>query len=447
MSSDSLLFNLSAGLRELPLDTILLQQTSCAVMELDSRYPGIKGLDDPELHNLAAGLLQRHAAGVDFLRHELNPNAELDLLKLCSAAAALDWTSDQLDETNDDGEKVDLLLQATGYFFQIALTVEKFADTSLPEARTVYHPRTGALALNVDQTRMLVERYANMPLTNVFTKKIYIDIARKHAARMGLELEEMHIPALRILSISESETYDPELMKSMHRIRRLNDNDTLSWIDNMQKNRAEFVRTFTQTDGDNGMCGLYFGDDTICITEDQAYRLLSSRGMDQNDRRLQGIARAVIRHELTHAQGGLYHAVEEIRAEEYSGNLTGYQSEKRFFQNLARLGVYDIANHMLSLKAGGGLEPAKFYASMAGRVGLQHLSSLFYLTPDIYLGDDSSTIGQVQDMFGGRQGLLETIAKGHGKKVDSKSADNEYEVVEVDLPPTGYYEPETRIMK
>lgn len=447
MSSDSLLFNLSAGLRELPLDSLLLQQTSYAAMELDAKYPGIKGLDDPELHNLAAGLLQRHAAGIDFLRHELNPTAELDMLKLCSAAAALGWTSDQLDETNNDEEKVDLLLQATGYLSQIALTVEKFADTSLPEARTIYHPRTGALALNVDQTRMLVERYANMPLTNVFTKKIYTDIARKHATRMGLELEEMHIPALRILSISESETYDPELMKSMHRIRRLNDTDTLFWIDELQKNRAKFVREFTQTDSDNGMCGLYFGDDTICITEDQAYRLLCSRGMTPNGSRLQSISRAVIRHELTHAQGGLSGAIEEIRAEELSGNFTGYQSEKRFFRALARLGIYDIADHMQSLKAGGGLDPIRFYASMAGRVGLRHLSSLFYLTPDVYLGDDFSTIGQVQDLFGGRQGLLETIANGHGKKVDSKSADNEYEVVEVDLPPTGYYEPKTRIMR
>lgn len=129
-----------------------------------------------------------------------------------------------------------------------------------------------------------------------------------------------------------------------------------------------------------------------------------------------GAQRSSVIHEFIHAQspfnrGDLGRAIEERRAENFSGDKSSYFDAKQLFiysDVFSGINMIDLLNQTPT-------DPASFYLALYSKYGVAGANHILASWPTVYLGDPSEAVKKVNDMSGGMNGAIEASI-GVGKK-------------------------------
>lgn len=124
---------------------------------------------------------------------------------------------------------------------------------------------------------------------------------------------------------------------------------------------------------------------------------------------------AILKHEFTHTQGEIADeptlgiALEELRAEHFSGNKHGYTDVKRFFMGVRMITGYDVAK---SFEPGGQpYSKEEFFADIARNIGIDGFLDCMVAIPNTYVDDEESPrfIKELVQHNGGLSGLFQSF--------------------------------------
>jgi hypothetical protein len=124
---------------------------------------------------------------------------------------------------------------------------------------------------------------------------------------------------------------------------------------------------------------------------------------------------ATLEHEYTHTQGGLNAsndvffgiAIEERRAELFSGDKMGYTDIKSMFNDLKLITGLDVVE-MLGDKEKGG-ESYSFYRTLSSKLGLRSVFELALIAPSAYIKYGYPMQASVNKYLGGQDALLSRL--------------------------------------
>lgn len=176
---------------------------------------------------------------------------------------------------------------------------------------------------------------------------------------------------------------------------------------------------------------------TLCLSAPLVQKILdpeltrhsSYYGADDRSRDI-----AMLEHEYTHTQGNLNvgrHTwfginLEELRAEAFSGDKTGYQDIKGFFNDTAIVSGLRVTDAITS-KPKGGTQP-EIFGELANQFGLSGMLEILSAAPRSYINDQSNVYQRaIHEYTGGydgvTQGLVDReVALGHSAEIDQRVA-------------------------
>ena len=141
---------------------------------------------------------------------------------------------------------------------------------------------------------------------------------------------------------------------------------------------------------------------------------------------------SIIEHEYVHTQGGLTLdeksligiTLEEIRAEEYSGNGQGYQECKIAAMYINVATAFDVIGQMKQSAKGG--DCATMFAEISNKLGLQPALELNLSLPTAYLNGDSQIRAAINEHLGGLNGFVARLCENDRFKARSDLRFAEY---------------------
>ncbi|MBP9738703.1 hypothetical protein KBD20_03370 [Candidatus Saccharibacteria bacterium] len=184
------------------------------------------------------------------------------------------------------------------------------------------------------------------------------------------------------------------------------------------------------------------GKKYLCVTADVAERIIDRdttmlRDSDYNNSAYEHDL-AYLQHEYTHTQGGVFQtetytgiALEELRAEHFSGNRQGYVDVKIFSQDIELVTGLNL-RELLEGKVKGGSQ-SEVYSEIAAEVGLHNLIKILSILPtNYYEGSSNKFQKRSMDFLGGNDGVIrglfdeytalygEDTLKGFGDRITKK---------------------------
>lgn len=151
---------------------------------------------------------------------------------------------------------------------------------------------------------------------------------------------------------------------------------------------------------------------------------------------------AFLEHEYTHTQGGktvergttFGISMEELRAEEYSGNRHGYGDVKAFARDFGIITGKDLVEYVTDGVKGG--EAHMSYAELANSVGLDRMLEIVMVRPTVY---DEKAVNLLNKMvglhLGGFEGvelrlLADASATGQEKAIDERLTQRAQKIID-----------------
>jgi hypothetical protein len=141
--------------------------------------------------------------------------------------------------------------------------------------------------------------------------------------------------------------------------------------------------------------------------------------------------RAVLMHEYVHTQGGLNQdreldfglGLEELRAEEFSGNHFGYNDIKYFSQDLHVLTGRDLIAYFESKPKGG--TPFEVYSGLASDIGLDRMLEVLMVLPHGYESEYHLLSDMIVDHIGGYDEIAarileDKLKQGNGAEIEHR---------------------------
>lgn len=188
------------------------------------------------------------------------------------------------------------------------------------------------------------------------------------------------------------------------------------------------------------------GENTLCISMGLAEKVLRPElitsewyGEDYKKHDM-----ATLEHEYTHTQGGINLdsgiefgiALEELRAEHFSGNMMGYQEIKGHYNIDYLIATGQQISELFDKNPKGG-SAEDIYSAIAEKVGMDRMLEVVMAQPNVYVDEQSNIFSrEVQDFLGGFDGVIEhimadKIAQGQQDQINNRLRDRAERIIDV----------------
>lgn len=246
-------------------------------------------------------------------------------------------------------------------------------------------------------------------------------------------------PSTSDIEVPETPGYNPEYSQKINEVMAER-STAANWKDSLEKRAEEFYNALgyhkqeaskmppawiTTIHGKKQLCiPLPIAKKVLRpeITNDSKYYTDDSAARD----------RATIEHEFTHTQGGVNLdngldfgiSLEELRAEDYSGNKQGYHDIKGFSKDLGIITGKLLTNYFSGKLKGG--EPFTVWGEIAKDFGLDQMLEIAMVRPNAYDNNQSNLVNKmVAEHLGGFDGVSKRIhdrmiAAGKKEAIESR---------------------------
>jgi hypothetical protein len=306
----------------------------------------------------------------------------------------------------------DLIMSVVGTSTEFAEIVEEEHSTS---------------AVSDAQTRKVLDKYSHPELSEEVVQ--FIDGSEFDDVRdaLGIDKESQEPFEVRVLTINTDADYGliPRVdyngvaFGSEEWNQLLQDQDTIQEYELTLKQRAEDMNAELGREGSFAPAWVNHMDDgstILCISSGLAEKLLYPTEERANfytpGDRVRDLA--VLKHEFTHTQKpitkhvGVGIAMEELRAEYFSGMKQGYMDVKKFSAGVRMFLGKSIPD---SFSPSTGYDRAEFIQSLTESVGLRNMLDIMSGVPANYASDEDCSIftRDIVSHNGGLNGLLARI--------------------------------------
>lgn len=378
---------------------VLLQPASPELTAPDQEaLPAAYILDSVEKHGIVIEDRESVEASLQVLRQELGIQDEAlqstkRMLVLTAAAerlAALERTDVNVSTYGQEIEYVaDIVMGIAGSYTPYG-TPEDSLDTYVPSD---------------EHQKLVYEKYTHAELSGEMEKFIHSDRFDALRRRLGVVNEQPFQVKVLTIEAGSGHGLVPQIGIGEGQLdyqefnARVKENEyRRDYTKNLEKRTSEFVRELNREDVFAPAWVSTFSDGTqyLCITSPLAEKVLYTEEERADyyttDDRVRDLA--VLEHEYTHTQAmitegelGLGIALEELRAEYFSGNKQGYTDIKKYFAGMKMLTGYNPAE---SFEIDGRpYSEDEFMADIARRVGLQGLLDAMAAIPGNYAEDEA----------------------------------------------------------
>jgi len=413
------------------------EPTSChrAFDEVAKTYPNIEGLLDKDIRNAAENLVSEFGIKNEFFEGDKAPAHTLILASIASNLAALEGAGkNPLMNPRDfeyiaDATFIVAMDYVTGYDELVAANkAEAFGSVSDDAKEAAFKKYkspelTDALKKRIDEDGLLTDL------------KVQLGITKDNEDPYELLIVSVSGSELGVYGFSENSQHPADELWEADRVHAVAMSKDA--IERDELGAAWRQELLTRREGFGAATGVNFvspafvetvnGITYLCLAADIAERIAYADDVEHRSSLYdEGDFKrdlAVLYHEYTHTQGGinlenLFAAgVEELRAEEYSGNHLGYQDVKYFFQDISFITGYNLVKSLKGRTKGG--EPDEVFADIAQNLGLEKLIKVVGALPETYVRDKSGEILRSFVQYtDGYNGVLEelmedTKALGH----------------------------------
>lgn len=294
--------------------------------------------------------------------------------------------------------------------------------------------------LTPEQEMEIYDRYTNAQMTEAFSMK-QDAIFAKIRERIGVTPENEDAFSVRVMNIASDYTlsglrakFDANTSFEESMMDKKNVDD---WKRGLLDNSQAFAKELDQGEPPILWATVIGGKKYLCLDLPTAEKLIDEDvfaeslypGSDAEKEKTD--LEALAAHEYTHTQGGYLIdgetefgiALEERRAEYFSGDKHGYKDIKRFlgdFEAIAGINLFEIFD-----KAPKGGDPAEVYQEIAAKIGLNATLELLMTYPNTYVTDGQTNTfmkesGKYLGSFDGFIGrLLESdLCKSRAVEID-----------------------------
>lgn len=392
---------------------------------LAADHPDIVELANPEVTRSAEQLVEEFGIKEEFFQGEFGGVHTLLLASVASNLARFE--SEGMDAQRNPAE-FEFVADSV---MSIALDYVTGFDEVVTEAKSDHDGE-----LSDAHKADILDKYTSKELTDGLNQVIEQD-GLLDAVRDRLQVTpETEDPfEVRVLSVSESEDVnhffanpewptteqweaDPVQARRMSEEAAALQDAADEWRRGLVERRASFLSESGHDSIGPAFVERLNGKTYLCIAGDTAERIIDKaatqeRAESYEDREYEGDI-AFLEHEYTHTQGRLNLenytgiALEELRAEHFSGNKQGYTDIKFFAQDVAMITGFNVRARMLELPKGG--TPEDIYSEIASEFGLDNLSRLLSVLPDVYAQNHSNQFQRgAMEYVGGREGVVRSL--------------------------------------
>ncbi len=290
-----------------------------------------------------------------------------------------------------------------------------------------------------NEIKMALDKFTQPEVTKDMDKYIRgaeFDELRK---KLGITSEDdMEVRVLSIVDDQKTQLY------GLRRRSTVYDAEETSYITDYESGLVKNGRDFAESTGRKELFApawvdtLENGTTYLCLSLPTAEKVLyqeEDRADYYGNQELGGDI-AMVMHEYTHTRNrlslsdthtGLGTALEELRAEHFSGNKHGYTDIKKFFQGMKMLTGYSPES---SFDMKDGYDESKFLLDIVDHVGLDGLLDAFTVMPKNYAEDDQasgimrSVVGHDSGVSGSFENLYSDMVNRFGEEVVQQNIDD-----------------------
>lgn len=379
-----------------------------AIRELSAEIPEI--VQDQELiEKIAIGLVETYG---------INPEFFKDKTKTLLFAALAQRMGDVRHRQNHSGER---RLQEEAFINNALILLLQKDSSRYPD----YEDKIDKTNIGRSNEQLLraFDRFTNLQMSAEMQQAIDEGLLDGVKATLGtLEVEEPY--EIRVMSIgTDSQTYGmrPPMTSEMEADWQDPGWDDQAlfdrYVSDLKVRSQDFEAAINEEIGENFLAWLTQIDDRklLCLPQPMAEKILYTDQPRSNYYTVEDLEResTVLKHEYIHTQNSLPvnevffgMAMEEVRAEHFSGNRQGYQDAKGFFADLRTLTGVSITE---LFEVHRGVPKEELYVDLANQLGLQTLLELSLVVPDAYITDDRPLQKQINVQLGGFDGVLKNV--------------------------------------
>jgi len=333
-------------------------------------------------------LVRRHQIQAEFFADKAQTLLFIALAHRLSEIQHLPQEQRQQDETFINSATILLTLKKSGHFDELRESI-------------------GSQYIIPEETEVAVyEKFTNHQLTAELMQAIEKGMLDQVKQRLGITVDNESPYELKVLSIGDefsAHGMQPHVSQEMSEDynhpdwpeTNINFDLYKEWIKGLEKRKEDFGAAIGRP-GDVPLAWItHLGNrQFLCLPQPFAEKLLHpdqqrAKYYEDADRQRDF---AILEHEYVHTQNGLPlngqiffgMALEERRAELFSGDRQGYGDIKAFFSDLEVINGFNIKEFLVNTKT---KEPAEVYRDLAATIGLQATLELSLITPKAYVSE------------------------------------------------------------
>jgi hypothetical protein len=349
------------------------------------------------------------------------------------------WSKSKIDK----GERI---------FLEDALTL--LGHEHSPKLKAVYeYAKSDDLELSEDHKQKVYDKYTNHQMSSELKEAIDGGLFEGVKARLGITSDTEDPYEVRVLSIGDAmSTYgmhaprlpdmnyedfkDPEKSSQYDEARAVYD-AVREWKEGLEIRREAFLQELGESsDAAPAWVTHVNGKTLLCLQQGIVEKILhpeataSSKFYNEED-----LARniAYLEHEYVHTQDGLNLDgqsidfgidIEELRAEDFSGNKHGYQDVKSFAVDMGVVTGTHLARYFEGKPKGG--DCFSIYKEVAKTVGLERMLEVVMVRPAAYERSQANLLNaMVASHLGGFDGVItrlieDSMQTGKSTEIDGR---------------------------